>query len=182
MNVMEQWMGESWALWNGDSAAVLKGLPESSVDLSVFSPPFSSLFCYSPLTEDLGNSRDDEEFFQHYGFISRELLRVTRPGRHICVHVMDLPTTKATHGVIELRDFSGMVVRHHQEEGWHYHGRVTCNTNPQAPADLPGQPEPAQQLHAAAGEQAQSRMSLRAGSAPKRRAAGCRSNPARPGP
>lgn len=134
MICVNQWHGEEWALYQGDSSQVLKGLPDASVDLSIYSPPFSSLFCYSPLVEDLGNSRDDAEFFHHYGFISRELMRVLKPGRHICVHVMDLPTTKATHGVIELRDFSGMVVRHHQAEGWHYHGRVTCNTNPQAQA------------------------------------------------
>lgn len=127
-------MGEDWCLYCGDSGLLLGDLPAACVDLALYSPPFSSLYTYSASERDLGNCRSDAEFFEHYGFVSRQLLRLVKPGRHCIVHVMDLPTTKAAHGVIELRDFSGMMIRHHQAEGWHYHGRVTCDTNPQAQA------------------------------------------------
>lgn len=93
--------------------------------------PFASLFTYSPSERDLGNCRTDAEFFQHYGFVTRELLRLLKPGRLVAVHSMDLPTTKVTHGVTGLRDFTGALIRHHVEQGFIYHGRVTIDRCPQ---------------------------------------------------
>jgi len=106
-------------------------LRDDSADLSVHSPPFDSLFTYSASDRDLGNSASREEFLSHYGFIIRELHRATRPGRLACVHVMDLPTTKAAHGEIGLTDFSGDVVRAYRDAGWAYVARVTIRKNPQ---------------------------------------------------
>lgn len=134
MNVIHQACGENWALYNADAAEAMQGLPPQSIDLAIFSPPFSSLYTYSPSERDLGNCRSDDEFFEHFGFITRELLRVLRPGRNVCVHVQQLTTTKATHGVIGMRDFRGDVIRHFTQQGFVFHGEVTIDKDPQAQA------------------------------------------------
>lgn len=126
--------GEGWRLLLGDSAERLAELPEESIDLSVYSPPFQSLFVYSPTERDLGNSRSPEEFWKHFGFIIREMLRVTKPGRNTCVHVSQLPTRLTTHGVIGLTDFRGATIRAYTEAGFVYHGEVCIDKDPQAQA------------------------------------------------
>lgn len=126
--------GKSWRLLLGDSAERMAELASESVDLSVFSPPFASLFTYSPTERDLGNSRDEQQFFAHFAFIIRELLRVTKPGRNACVHVADIPAMLSRDGFIGLKDFSGEVVKAFVAEGWIYHGRVTIDKDPQAQA------------------------------------------------
>lgn len=132
--VTDDAQGADWRLMLGDSCERLGELPDESVDLSVHSPPFDSLYTYSPSDRDLGNSSNRAEFLQHYSFIIREMLRLTKPGRVACVHAMDLSTTKATHGVIGLTDFSGQVVRAYQDAGWTYVARVTIRKAPQAAA------------------------------------------------
>jgi len=104
------------------------------VDLSVYSPPFASLFTYSPSVRDLGNAASRDEFLEHYAFILAEVLRVTKPGRISCVHVQQLTSTKASHGVIGLTDFRGQVIQAHLEAGWIFHGEVTVDKDPQAQA------------------------------------------------
>lgn len=126
--------GEMWRLMLGDSCERLAELPDESVDLSVYSPPFASLFTYSPSTRDLGNSASREEFIEHFGFIIRENLRLTKPGRICAVHVQQLTTTKVTHGYTGLTDFRGDVIRAYIDNGWHFHGEVTVNKDPQAQA------------------------------------------------
>lgn len=126
--------GDSWHLMLGDSCERLREIPDDSVHLSVYSPPFASLFTYSPSVRDLGNSASREEFFAHYGFIIRENLRVTMPGRIACVHVQQLTTTKAMTGVVGLTDFRGEVIRAYMDAGWVFHGEVTVNKDPQAQA------------------------------------------------
>jgi DNA modification methylase len=126
--------GVNWEMYLGDSVERLAELPSESVDLSVFSPPFASLFTYSPSLRDLGNSSSREEFLHHYRFILDELLRLTKPGRLSCVHVQQLTTSKAMHGVTGLTDFRGEVIRAHQAAGWTFHGEVTVNKDPQAQA------------------------------------------------
>ena len=134
VNVLDQALGESWAMYNGDSAEVLKGIPDGSVDLSVFSPPFQSLFTYSASERDLGNAASVPEFWDHFDFISRELLRVMRPGRNVCVHVAQIGTTKVSHGVTGLADFRGDTVRHFTKAGFTYHGDIVVDKDPQAQA------------------------------------------------
>lgn len=126
--------GRGWRLMLGDSCERLAEIEDESVDLSVCSPPFASLYVYSPSERDLGNCATREEFITHYGFIIREQLRVTRPGRIACVHVQQLSTTKATHGVIGLTDFRGDVIRAFIDGGWIFHGEVTVDKDPQAQA------------------------------------------------
>lgn len=126
--------GERWSLLLGDSCERLAEIPDESVHLSVYSPPFASLFTYSPSARDLGNSSTRAEFLDHYGYIIRENLRVTIPGRLCCVHVQQLTTTKVTHGYIGLTDFRGDVIRAYEANGWHFYGEVTVNKDPQAQA------------------------------------------------
>jgi DNA modification methylase len=134
MYVTDDARGESWHLLLGDSCERLAELNDATVDLSVHSPPFDSLYTYSPSPRDLGNSATREEFLEHYGYVIRELFRLTKPGRVAAVHVMDLSTTKATHAVVGLTDFSGQVVDAYQREGWTYIARITIRKNPQAAA------------------------------------------------
>jgi DNA modification methylase len=133
-NVVDQFVTEEVALYCGDSTEVLPGIPSARIDFSIYSPPFSQLYVYSPSERDLGNSRSDEQFIDHYGFIIREMLRITKPGRISAVHVQQIATQKAKDGVIGLKDFRGDVIRAHQSAGWIYHGEVCIDKDPQAQA------------------------------------------------
>lgn len=126
--------GKHWQLLLGDSCQRMAEIPDESIGLSVYSPPFASLFTYSPSPRDLGNSASRGEFFEHYGFIIRENLRITMPGRICAVHVQQLTTTMATNGVIGMTDFRGDVIRAYLDNGWIFHGEVTVDKDPQAQA------------------------------------------------
>lgn len=126
--------GDGWTLHLGDSCEVLPRRQDDSVDLSVYSPPFASLYTYSPSPRDIGNCSTREEFLDHYGFVIREVLRVTKPGRLSCVHIADEPLRKSSHGYMGLRDLPGDIIRAHEAAGWIYFGRVTVNKNPQVQA------------------------------------------------
>lgn len=117
--------GDQWAAYHGDCVDVLRQLPDDTVDLSIYSPPFSNLFVYSESVADMGNSATDEEFAKHYRYAVRELFRLTKPGRLTAVHCTDLPLTKWRDGAVGIRDFSGRIIQLHQDEGWTYHGRRT---------------------------------------------------------
>ena len=126
--------GDGWHLMLGDSCERILELEAESVDLSVFSPPFASLFTYSPSLRDLGNCKSRPEFIEHFGYIIRGLHRATKPGRIACVHVQQLTTTLASDGIISLTDFRGDVIRAFQSDGWVFHGEVTIDKDPQAQA------------------------------------------------
>ncbi len=116
--------GRDFSVYNGDCVDVLKQLPDNSIDFSVYSPPFGSLFVYSESAADMGNSTDDE-FTKHYGFMIAEKFRVTKPGRLTAVHCSDLPMTKWRDGAIGIKDFSGDIIRAHEAAGWVMHSRRT---------------------------------------------------------
>jgi DNA modification methylase len=118
----------------GDSCKRLAEVGTDTVDLTVYSPPFADLYTYSATERDLGNSRNWGEFFGHYSFIIKELLRVTRSGRLTCVHTSDIPAMQMKDGYIGVRDFPGEVIRAHEKEGWIFHGRAIVTKNPQAQA------------------------------------------------
>lgn len=126
--------GDNWTAMLGDSCERLADVPDNSVDLSIYSPPFASLFTYSPSDRDLGNCRDKDEFQQHYRFIVEELLRVLKPGRLCVVHCQQLATQKGRDGAIGLYDFRGDLIRNHVDAGWIFHGEVTIDKDPQAQA------------------------------------------------
>jgi len=126
--------GDRWTAIQGDSCERLRELPAASVDLSVYSPPFADLFTYTDTERDLGNSRGWDEFFRHYAFIVREVLRITKPGRITCVHTSDIPAMQSRDGFIGVRDFPGEVIRAYEREGWQFIGRAFVQKNPQAQA------------------------------------------------
>jgi DNA modification methylase len=126
--------GEDWKLYQGDSCEELKKLPDNSIDLSIFSPPFLALYTYSATERDLGNCRNDKDFFEHFKFIIDGILRVTKPGRLCCVHSAQTATTLTTHGVIGMKDFRGMLCEQFVKRGWIYQGEVCIDKDPQAQA------------------------------------------------
>jgi hypothetical protein len=126
-SVLDQASGRDWALYNADTVEFTAGMPANSIDLSVYSPPFSSLYIYSESSRDMGNVDGDEEFMETYSHLVRELLRVTRPGRLTAIHVKDLVyySNASDRGDRGLRDFTGECIRVHVEAGWTLHSRVT---------------------------------------------------------
>jgi len=130
MAVKEQTITDSYAIYNGDSCEVLKDMPGGKIDLSIFSPPFADLYCYSDSPADLGNCKTYEEFFVHFGFIIEELFRCTKPGRLCAVHCMDIPAMKERDGYIGIKDFSGDIIRAFVKAGWIQHSRTLIWKDP----------------------------------------------------
>ena len=127
---MDSVITNEYALYNGDCVEVVGSLPSASVDYSIFSPPFASLYTYSDSERDMGNCRSTTEFFDHFQFLIRELYRVVKPGRDLSFHCMNLPTSKVRHGYIGLDDFRGNLIRAFQDAGWIFHSEVCIWKDP----------------------------------------------------
>lgn len=127
---MKESVTDKWALYLGDCVEVVSALPPESVHYTIFSPPFASLYTYSDSPRDMGNVKDGDEFAQHFGFLIPELLRVTKPGRLLSFHCMNMPTSKARDGVIGLRDFRGELIRAFVDAGFVYHSEVVIWKDP----------------------------------------------------
>jgi len=125
MDCLNEKHGDGWVAYHGDCVSVTSQMPDACIDFSVYSPPFGSLFVYSDSALDMGNSSSDGEFAEHYGFLVREKFRLTKPGRLTAVHCSDLPMTKWKDGAVGIKDFSGDIIRLHQEAGWIFHSRRT---------------------------------------------------------
>lgn len=121
---------DQYSLHLGDCVEVARELPDSSIDFSVFSPPFASLYTFSNSDRDMGNSRNDREFYRHFQYLIRELFRVMKEGRVIAVHCMDMPKMKGRDGEIGMKDFSGKIIRSFERCGFVYDGRITIWKNP----------------------------------------------------
>ncbi|HEY5869935.1 MAG TPA: DNA methyltransferase [Candidatus Tectomicrobia bacterium] len=130
LQVLNQTIESTHAIYHGDNAEVIQGIPDDSIDYIIFSPPFSNLFTYSASERDMGNCRGDGEFFAHYRFLSKELYRVLKPGRLMSIHCMNLQTSKVHDGYIGLRDFRGDLIRLHQDDGMIFHSEVTIWKDP----------------------------------------------------
>lgn len=126
--------GSMFEAYLGDSCEELHCVDTDSVDLQVFSPPFASLYTYSPSDRDLGNSASTDEFLDHYRFVIDHLYRTLKPGRICAVHCAQIPTQKWRDGSIGLTDFRGDLIRAHQSAGFIFHGESTVQKNPQAQA------------------------------------------------
>lgn len=129
-NVLAQAAGERWQAFHADTIEVARALPSKSVGFSVFSPPFASLYTYSNSPRDLGNVRNDAEFFEHYDYLIQEQARVMKPGRNISIHCMLTPTSKERDGHIGLRDFRGDIIRAYQKRGFIFHSEVVIWKDP----------------------------------------------------
>ena len=127
-------VGPGWTLRQGDCVEELKHLADNSIDLSIFSPPFGTLYQYSSAAHDMGNCVTTEQFLEHFRYAIDELQRKTKPGRNCCVHLAGVATTLSNHGVIGLYDLRGDVIRAFVAHGWIFHGEITIDKNPQAQA------------------------------------------------
>ena len=128
--VINQEQGNNWAMYHGDNVQVMKGIPNNSVGMFMFSPPFLSLYTYSNSVLDMGNSKSDDEFYQHYKYLIKEIYRTLMPGRLVCIHCVDVPMMKERDGAIGLKDFPGENIRLFQDAGFIYHSRVTIYKSP----------------------------------------------------
>lgn len=125
-----EYSGRAWAIHNSDCIEGMWAMPEASIDCAIFSPPFGDLFVYSDSDRDLGNAGEGQAFMAQYRFFAEAMIRVMKPGRMVCVHCTDLPTRKGKHGYIGLQDFSGDLIRAHEDAGLIYHGRATIWKDP----------------------------------------------------
>lgn len=130
MNVLNQEVTDNFALYNADCVDVCKTLPDDSVDFSVYSPPFESLYVFSNSERDMGNSASSDDFWTHYRYLIAEMYRAMKPGRLVAIHCMQLPTSKARDGYIGLKDFRGEIIRAHQDSGFIYHSEVCIWKDP----------------------------------------------------
>lgn len=117
--------GENYRLFHGDCVPLCQQMPENSIDLAVYSPPFSSLFIYSESIADMGNSADDKEFLENYYYLAKELYRCVKPGRLVVVHCKELVYYQNQRGTAGLRDLPGDLIRVHEAAGWDFHSRRT---------------------------------------------------------
>lgn len=121
---------QNFDMIKGDCVEQSKKIETESIGFSIFSPPFLDLYVYSDDPRDMGNNSNYEEFFKHFSYLTPELYRILQSGRLVAVHCMDLPIQKGKEGYIGLRDFSGMLIKNFQDNGFIYHSRVTIWKDP----------------------------------------------------
>lgn len=126
MAVLDQLITDKFAIYNADCIEVMQSLPDASVHLSVYSPPFASsgaggLYVYSSSERDLSNCDNYDQFMQQYGYCVRELASLTVPGRMTAVHCMDIPRSNS--GTDSYIDFPGDIIKLHEAHGFRYAGR-----------------------------------------------------------
>jgi hypothetical protein len=129
VKVVDQVITDDYAIYQGDSCDVIRGIPGDSIHFGVHSPPFIGLYKFSNYDRDLSNS-DGDAFFEHYAYLVQEILRVTKPGRLHSVHCMQLPRIKGRDGYVGMRDFRGEIIRLWQDCGWHFHSEVCIWKDP----------------------------------------------------
>lgn len=117
-------------MYHGDCCEVVKEIPDDSIHYTIFSPPFSSLYTYSNSDRDMGNSKNDDEFYRHFEYLVKELYRVMMPGRLLSFHCMNIPLMKQKDGVIGLKDFRGELIKLFTEVGFIFHSEVCIWKNP----------------------------------------------------
>lgn len=130
MNVIKQKITDKYAIYNADTVEIASSMDDESVDYSIFSPPFASLYTYSNSDRDMGNVKSHAEFWEQYKFLIKEQFRVMKPGRNISIHCMNLPTSKQNDGFIGISDFRGDLIRAYQDAGFIYHSEVCIWKNP----------------------------------------------------
>lgn len=130
MHVLDQASGHDWVLYHADCIEVLRALPDESIHMSVFSPPYLSLYIYGCSDRDLGNCRSDEDFWRQFGYVMDELYRVTKPGRIVAVDCMNVPMMKEKDGAIGIKDFRGDLIRQFVARGFVYHSEHVMFKDP----------------------------------------------------
>lgn len=134
MKVINQEVQDNYALYNGDSFELIKTIPDGGVDFITFSPPFSSLYVYSDDPRDLSNTKNYDEFLEHFNFMMPELYRILKPGRMLSFHVMNLTTTLRQDGFRAIVDLRGDLIREFQKHGFRFHSEVAIWKDPELAA------------------------------------------------
>ncbi|HUW34295.1 MAG TPA: DNA methyltransferase, partial [Planctomycetota bacterium] len=132
-NQADEWdtfVGKGWTMHLGDCVNTVSKMESDSIHFSVFSPPFASLYTYTNSIRDMGNTKTNDEFMEHFQFLVKELYRVMIPGRVVSFHCMNLPSVKVRDGIIGLKDFRGDLIRAFQAEGFIYHSEVAIWKDP----------------------------------------------------
>lgn len=127
--VRDVYNGDGYTIHNADCIDLAREIDSNSIDFTIYSPPFDSLFTYSNSDRDMGNNKKGD-FIQHFSYLVDEMYRITKPGRLMAVHCMNLPTSKVNDGFIGIRDFRGELIRLFQEKGWIYHSEVCIWKDP----------------------------------------------------
>jgi len=130
LKVLNQEFGPSWAMYHGDCVEVVAGIPDNSIHYSIFSPPFASLFTYSDSVRDMGNSKGDRQFYKNFRFLTRELFRVTMPGRLVSIHCMNMLATITKDGYIGIKNFRDQIIRAFSWAGFYQHSEVVIWKDP----------------------------------------------------
>lgn len=128
--IIDQAFGAGWAYYNGDCVYTMSGLPDNSIDMSVYSPPFAQLYIYSDHVADMGNVSDDKEFFEAYQYTLRALYRITKMGGYQAIHCKDLMRYMSSHSYAGQYDFPGDIIRCAEAEGWVFQRWITIWKNP----------------------------------------------------
>jgi DNA modification methylase len=128
MAVTDQVVTDNYAIYNGDCIEVMQSLPDAKVHFSIYSPPFGGLYHYSSNERDISNCDDYQGFFDHYGWVVKDLARLTMPGRCTAVHCTDIPNSNS--GKDYLIDLPGDIIRLHAEHGWRFVARHTIWKEP----------------------------------------------------
>lgn len=134
MKVIDQIVTDDYALYNGDAIELIEGVPDNSIGLSVFSPPFPGMYAYTDSVKDIGNATSQQQLIDHFSFLIPGLFRATVPGRSCCVHLCQSVAFKGTDGYIGIKDFRGDIIRAMEKAGWIYYGEVCIEKNPQLKA------------------------------------------------
>lgn len=121
---------DEYEIHNADCIELASEIESGSIDYTIFSPPFESLYTYSNSDRDMGNSKSHDQFYAHFRFLVDEMFRITRPGRLLSFHCMNLPTSKVNDGFIGIRDFRGELIRMFIDAGWIYHSEVCIWKDP----------------------------------------------------
>ena len=129
IKVIDQMITDKFSIYHGDCVEVMWGIPSDSIHYTIFSPPFSNLFCYSASSRDMGNSTN-EQFYDHFRYAISDMYRITMPGRLLSFHCSDIPAMKERDGYIGLKDFPGQMIFLFQEAGFIYHSKVLIYKNP----------------------------------------------------
>lgn len=122
--------GDGWVMHQADCIEAVKTIPDDSIHYSIFSPPFASLYTYTNLPHDMGNSRSEDEFYDHFKFLLGDLYRIIMPGRLLSFHCMNLPSTKLRDGFIGIKDFRGDLIRLFESVGFIFHSEVVIWKDP----------------------------------------------------
>jgi DNA modification methylase len=130
MSDIKKEITNNYTIYNDDCVNAVSQLPSESIDYTIFSPPFSSLYTYSSFLNDMGNCKSDDEFYNHFKFLVKELFRVTKSGHCVSFHCMNLPTSKVRDGYIGIKDFRGDLIRMFEDEGFVYASEVVIWKDP----------------------------------------------------